>query len=85
MVSEMNRAIAGGSVDPDLSKHVHARSHSAGRARRAGLNCSGISLAPGQVTTLVLLGGNPVYTSPADLDFGAALRRVATTIYLWAA
>jgi molybdopterin-containing oxidoreductase family iron-sulfur binding subunit len=27
----------------------------------------------GKVTTLLILGGNPVYTAPADLNFGAAL------------
>ncbi len=36
----------------------------------------------GQVGTLVILGGNPVYDAPADLDFPAALARVATSIHL---
>jgi MoCo/4Fe-4S cofactor protein with predicted Tat translocation signal len=36
----------------------------------------------GQVDLLIMLGGvNPVYTAPADLDFEAALKRVATRIH----
>jgi Fe-S-cluster-containing dehydrogenase component len=36
----------------------------------------------GQVSMLVVLGGNPVYTAPADIPFADALQRVATTIHL---
>ncbi len=36
----------------------------------------------GAVDTLVILGGNPVYDAPADLDFLAALRRVNLRSYL---
>jgi molybdopterin-containing oxidoreductase family iron-sulfur binding subunit len=39
-------------------------------------------VASGQVSTLVMLGGNPVYTAPADLQFGANLAKVATSIHL---
>ena len=35
----------------------------------------------GAVRALIVLGGNPVYTAPANLDFPAALRRVPTTLY----
>jgi len=38
----------------------------------------------GQVTTLIILGGNPAYTAPADLQFGAALAKVANSIHLGA-
>jgi MoCo/4Fe-4S cofactor protein with predicted Tat translocation signal len=38
----------------------------------------------GQVSTLVILGGNPSYTAPADLQFGAALAKVANSIHLGA-
>ncbi len=34
------------------------------------------------VTNLVILGGNPVYDAPADLDFGGALEKVASSIHL---
>jgi molybdopterin-containing oxidoreductase family iron-sulfur binding subunit len=36
----------------------------------------------GQVELLVMLGGNPVYNAPADLDFPSALAKVATKTHL---
>ena len=36
----------------------------------------------GQVSTLVILGGNPVYTAPIDLQFASAMTKVANTIHL---
>jgi MoCo/4Fe-4S cofactor protein with predicted Tat translocation signal len=39
-------------------------------------------MAAGQVSTLVVLGGNPVYSAPADVQFGAALSKVANSIHL---
>ncbi|CAL1239413.1 4Fe-4S dicluster domain-containing protein [Candidatus Methylocalor cossyra] len=35
----------------------------------------------GRVEALIVLGGNPVYTAPRDLDFPAALRRVPLRIH----
>ena len=39
-------------------------------------------MAAGQVETLLVLGGNPVYTAPADLEFGEALKKVKNKIHL---
>jgi MoCo/4Fe-4S cofactor protein with predicted Tat translocation signal len=39
-------------------------------------------MSSGQVSTLVMLGGNPAYAAPADLQFGANLAKVATSIHL---
>ena len=36
----------------------------------------------GQVTTLVFLGGNPVYTAPADFEFARKLEKVGLRIHL---
>ena len=36
----------------------------------------------GAVELLVILGGNPVYTAPADLDFAEAVRKVPRAIHL---
>ncbi len=36
----------------------------------------------GAVKTLVILGGNPVYTAPADLDFAGALAQVERSVHL---
>jgi MoCo/4Fe-4S cofactor protein with predicted Tat translocation signal len=41
-------------------------------------------MSSGQVSTLVILGGNPVYAAPADLQFAVALSKVATSIHLGA-
>ncbi len=39
-------------------------------------------LASGQAHTLLVLGGNPAYNAPADLDFVALLRKATTSIRL---
>ena len=36
----------------------------------------------GDVSTLLMIGGNPVYSAPADLNFEAALAKVETSIHL---
>jgi molybdopterin-containing oxidoreductase family iron-sulfur binding subunit len=38
------------------------------------------AMAAGQVQTLVILGGNPVYDAPADTKFKAALAKVPTSL-----
>lgn len=38
----------------------------------------------GKVESLFILGGNPVFTAPADLEFGKALEKVKTCIHLGA-
>jgi Fe-S-cluster-containing dehydrogenase component len=40
------------------------------------------SMRAGQVNTLVILGGNPVYNAPADVEFAGALAGVETSIHL---
>ena len=40
------------------------------------------AMKSGQVTTLLILGGNPAYDAPADLKFAEALAKVETTIHL---
>ena len=39
-------------------------------------------MTSGQVQTLVILGGNPAYTAPADLQFAVAISKVANSIHL---
>jgi molybdopterin-containing oxidoreductase family iron-sulfur binding subunit len=39
-------------------------------------------MAAGQVPTLIILGGNPVYDAPADLEFAKALEKVKTSVHL---
>jgi molybdopterin-containing oxidoreductase family iron-sulfur binding subunit len=40
------------------------------------------AMRAGRVGTLVILGGNPAYTAPADLSFGKALGKIQTSIHL---
>ncbi len=40
------------------------------------------ALSGGQVSTLVILGGNPAYTMPADLDFASNAKKAKTVIHL---
>ncbi len=40
------------------------------------------AMRAGEVDTLVILGGNPVYSAPADLDLPGALSRVPHVVYL---
>jgi len=39
-------------------------------------------LNAGRIESLVIAGGNPVYTAPADLDFAAALAKAGTRVHL---
>ncbi len=39
-------------------------------------------MAAGNVDTVIMIGTNPVYTAPADLDFSNALAQVSTSIHL---
>jgi len=40
------------------------------------------SMHSGEVKTLVILGGNPAYDAPVDLDFGGALAQVEQIVHL---
>ncbi|KLK90793.1 hypothetical protein AA309_23625 [Microvirga vignae] len=40
------------------------------------------AIEAGQVSHLVVLGGNPVYTAPADIDLAALIRRVPLSLHL---
>ena len=39
-------------------------------------------MAAGEIETALILGGNPVFTAPGDIDVAAALGKVANTVYL---
>lgn len=47
---------------------------------RDGLKQLTGKMASGGVETLIVLGGNPVYTAPVELNFAGALRKVKTKI-----
>jgi molybdopterin-containing oxidoreductase family iron-sulfur binding subunit len=47
-----------------------------------GLKTLATEMNSGQVSTLFILGGNPAYSAPADLQFNAALPKVANSVHL---
>ena len=59
-------------ADPDPERP----SHDADIAALAG------DMKKGAVETLLILGGNPVYNAPADLDFAGALGKVKNSVHL---
>ena len=48
----------------------------------ASLRDLATAMSGGQVQTLVMIGVNPVYAAPADLNFAAALGKVQTSVHL---
>ena len=50
--------------------------------RLAALKELATEMAAGSVQALIILGGNPVYTAPADLGFAAALAKVPFRVHL---
>ncbi len=48
----------------------------------AGLEALAKQMAAGEIDTLLILGGNPVFDAPADLKFGEALGKVSHAIKL---
>ena len=58
--------------DPELDRQSHVKS----------LQALALEMSAGKVGALVILGGNPVYDAPADLEFATALAKVKTSIHL---
>ena len=59
---------------------TYAQGPSAGGA--AQLKELATALAAGEVDTLVVLGGNPAYDAPADLDFAAKMAKAKEVVHL---
>ncbi|MEW5853020.1 MAG: TAT-variant-translocated molybdopterin oxidoreductase [Myxococcota bacterium] len=88
--------IAGDSLPPAVHAVVAAVNHALGNAGKtvnyvkavdessdgvASISALVQSLKAGEVDTLLILGGNPVFTAPADLDFAAAMDKAAVSIF----
>jgi molybdopterin-containing oxidoreductase family iron-sulfur binding subunit len=87
--------LAGRRQPPLVHALVHAMNASLGNLGntvelQTGSANSGVGNLPqlaaeigaGNVDTLVILGGNPAYDAPADLEFATLLKRVKTTVRL---
>ncbi len=51
-------------------------------SRTASIRSLAEALGAGSIETLVVVGGNPVYDAPADLDFAKAMSRAKETVHL---
>ncbi len=90
--------IAGRTAPPVVHALTHAINHALGHVGRTVEYSEPVEPAPldvtaslrelvedvrdGQVETLILLGGNPVYDAPADLEFADALKTVPFRVHL---
>lgn len=84
--------LPGDSQPPEVHAHVHAIHQAIGAigktvkmleeplaaATNASLKGLVDGMNAGQVKTLLILGGNPVYDAPADLEFGEAMAKVTS-------
>ncbi len=89
---------AGRTQPPEVHAIAHALNHALGNVgqtviltdpvapvahpQRTDLATLTREMHAGRVDTLVILGGNPAYTAPAELDFAGALKRVPRSIRL---
>ena len=90
--------IAGDSQPPVVHALAHAMNATLGNASNTVVYTDPVEASPvdgntslrelvadmnaGQVDVLLILGGNPVYNAPADLDFATAIRKVPLRIHL---
>ncbi|HVS50825.1 MAG TPA: 4Fe-4S dicluster domain-containing protein [Opitutaceae bacterium] len=66
-----------------VTHHALPAVRSDGDARCAGdLAALTMAMQRGDVNTLAIVGANPAYTAPGELEFPAALKRVALSIHL---
>ena len=90
--------VVGDHQSPSLHALAHAINHTLGNVgktvkhtaaveanavnHQASLNELTADISAGNVSLLVMMGGNPVYNTPSDIDFEALIKKVATTVYL---
>jgi MoCo/4Fe-4S cofactor protein with predicted Tat translocation signal len=90
--------VAGASQPPAVHELVHAMNHlleNAGRTveyaeavearpidQGESLRALAADLAGGRVEALILIGGNPAFTAPADLDLAGGIRRAPWSVHL---
>ncbi len=90
--------VAGDGQSPAVHALAHALNRSLGNVGRTALLSDPVEPEPvlhaqslgelvadmqaGAVDALLILGGNPVYTAPADVDFAGAMAKVALRVHL---
>ncbi len=68
-----------GNVDRTVSYHELIDTDYSNPAAFSALNRQ---MKDGKVSTLIILGGNPVYNAPVDFEFAGSLKKVADVIHL---
>jgi len=63
-------------------KTLHYIEESLDRADAESIGSLSAALDRGEIETLLILGGNPAYDAPADLNFAAAMEKSAVKIHL---
>lgn len=76
----MNEAL-GASVS-QVKYHTDARRAKDAMGDMEGAKALTTALSGGQVDALVIIGGNPAYTFPADLKFADAVKKAGEVVYL---
>ncbi|MCP4686124.1 MAG: TAT-variant-translocated molybdopterin oxidoreductase [bacterium] len=76
LVLALNEAL--GNIGETVSYNENSDSPDSNRETLAELTAD---MREGRVSTLIYLGGNPVYNAPVDLEFASSLRKVKTIIH----
>ncbi len=90
--------VAGEALPPNVHALVHAMNHALGNVGKTVFYSDPVEAKPvnhasslreltedmaaGRVDVLVMLGGNPLYTAPADLDFETQFKKVNLRVHL---
>jgi hypothetical protein len=77
LVASVNEAL--GNIGTTVTYHPFRNGLSSDRNALAELAGK---MKTGEISTLIMLGGNPVYNAPSDLEFESALAKVETSIHL---
>ncbi len=77
LVHAINRALCAYGATVRLIESVAVSS----QGKLQSLTALAQDMAAGKVDTLLILGVNPVFTAPVNLDFTAALKKVACSVY----
>ncbi len=69
-------------INAELDNVGQCVSPAASGPSSAGIASLAEQLKSGSVSTLLILGGNPAYDAPADLDFANLIKKARTSLYL---
>jgi molybdopterin-containing oxidoreductase family iron-sulfur binding subunit len=81
IVAAINEAL--GNVDKTISYYsVVSDKYEGSENVNAYIGSLAGNIKSGEIGTLLIVGGNPAYTAPADLKFAETLKKIENTVYL---